>query len=548
MTTTETSAPTPPDQAVDENVAPPSIDDIGRTGEPGKRAEIGKPFVDPVAAAILVGVMVGAVVWLGVNSLVVIGAVLVMIFFHELGHFVMARRSGMMVTEFFIGIGPRIASFRRGDVEYGLKAVPVAAYVKIIGMANVESVPPEIESRTYRQKGFGARFGVAVAGSAMHFTMALILLFISFAFLGDRYAGVIDDTLWEVDKPSPGSAAEAAGIRPGDRVIGIDGVKVSTFSEMGTEARRHAGETVDVDVLRDGNVTTVAATLNSRLNIVGTVGEDISLITDNQAVTLAAVSPIGRLGEAGFEAGDQVESINGFPVGGMSDVVDIIDMADDGVLAIDVRRSDSTYSGSVDLGTEVDTSPAVGFLGVGPNYPTVTSGLAESATASVSQFVNLSGQTLGGLGRVLQPASLLKMVDRTVNVSPTDSNQSDTATAASDVSKQREEADSDRIVSIVGAVRLGTSFSETDWGVLVLLFIHLNIVIGFFNLVPLPPFDGGHVMVAVYERIRELIRGDGRRYFVDYNRIMPIAYGVVITLGLVSLMAIFLDVVDPIPV
>ncbi len=92
------------------------------------------------------------------------------------------------------------------------------------------------------------------------------------------------------------------------------------------------------------------------------------------------------------------------------------------------------------------------------------------------------------------------------------------------------------------------SLSETDWGGLVLLFIHLNIVIGLFNLIPLPPFDGGHVAIACYERTRELLRGDGRRYFIDYDKIMPVAYGVVITLGLVSLMAIFLDLADPIPV
>ncbi len=181
------------DDAVDDEPAV-DVENFGRSGEPDKRAALGSPFVDPVAAGILLAVLVGAVVWLGPNSLVVIAGIVVMIFFHELGHYVMARRADMMVTEFFIGFGPRIASFRRGDVEYGLKAIPAGAYVKIIGMANIEKVPrrvrttdvpPEELPSAVRRRG--RRFG------AMHFAMALVLLFVAFAFVGSQYAGVVDD-------------------------------------------------------------------------------------------------------------------------------------------------------------------------------------------------------------------------------------------------------------------------------------------------------------------------------------------------------------------
>jgi hypothetical protein len=109
--------------------------------------------------------------------LVVIMALVVMITLHELGHYLTAKRAGMKVTEFFLFFGPKVWSIKRGETEYGIKCIPAGAYVKIIGMHNLEEVPAADEGRTYRQKSFGRRLSVAVAGSAMHFVLALILIF-----------------------------------------------------------------------------------------------------------------------------------------------------------------------------------------------------------------------------------------------------------------------------------------------------------------------------------------------------------------------------------
>src|SRR5262245_45718446 len=118
--------------------------------------------------AALFGVLILVGVW-NIRVLMVIFAIAIIIFLHELGHYMAARHADMKVTEFFIGIGPRIWSFRRGEVEYGIKAIPAAAYVRIIGMSNLDEVPPEDEARTYRQKPYRQRMLVAVAGSGMHF-------------------------------------------------------------------------------------------------------------------------------------------------------------------------------------------------------------------------------------------------------------------------------------------------------------------------------------------------------------------------------------------
>ncbi len=90
----------------------------------------------------------------------------------------------MKVTEYFLGFGPRLWSIRRGETEYGIKAIPAGGYVKILGMTSAEEVDPADEARTYRQRPFHNRLIVAVAGSAMHGVMAFVLLWGLFVFIG----------------------------------------------------------------------------------------------------------------------------------------------------------------------------------------------------------------------------------------------------------------------------------------------------------------------------------------------------------------------------
>ncbi len=101
-------------------------------------------------------------VFAGRGWLLIVGALVVMIFLHELGHYLTAKWAGMKVTEFFIGFGPKIWSFRRGETEYGIKCIPPGAYVRIIGMSNLDEVPPEDEPRTYRQQSYPQRLLVVV--------------------------------------------------------------------------------------------------------------------------------------------------------------------------------------------------------------------------------------------------------------------------------------------------------------------------------------------------------------------------------------------------
>ena len=133
------------------------------------------PLTDPaeqrraVARLLLVvGAGVAAAVFTGTTgTLAVVLAIVIMIMLHELGHFATAKWGNMKVTEYFLGFGPRLWSIRRGETEYGVKAIPAGGYVKIIGMSNLDVVDPADEERTYRAKPYRHRLGVAVAGSTM---------------------------------------------------------------------------------------------------------------------------------------------------------------------------------------------------------------------------------------------------------------------------------------------------------------------------------------------------------------------------------------------
>ena len=163
------------------------------------------PTADEAKTAGWIGALaVGGLLFLlgtvSVRMVVVVLVIAAVVFMHELGHYITAKWTGMKATEFFLGFGPRIFSFRRGETEFGLKPILAGAYVKIIGMTNLEEVDPEDEPRTYRQQSYPRRVLVASAGSLMHFAMALLLIpsFVTNFWQGavGGHAGMLIRRLW----------------------------------------------------------------------------------------------------------------------------------------------------------------------------------------------------------------------------------------------------------------------------------------------------------------------------------------------------------------
>jgi membrane-associated protease RseP (regulator of RpoE activity) len=185
--------------------------------------------------------------------LLVLGIIL-MVMLHECGHYWTAKRSGMKVTEFFLGFGPRLWSFTRGETEYGVKAIPAGGYVRIIGMTNMEEVDPADEPRTFRQGTPGKRLTVILAGVTVNLLIAFVLFY---AFIATQGLAGPSTT---VERITLGSAAHAAGFKTGDKIVAIDGTRISGWDQLKSTIEKSGGEQLDVVVVRHGHRVALEAT------------------------------------------------------------------------------------------------------------------------------------------------------------------------------------------------------------------------------------------------------------------------------------------------
>lgn len=157
-----------------------------------------------------------------------IAAAVAIVFFvtaHEAGHFLAAKATGMKATEFFFGFGPRLWSTQKGETEYGVKALPLGGYVRIVGMNPLEEVPPEDMGRTYREKKFWEKSVVVLAGVGTNFMIAFLM------FWGLFVANGVNEPLPVVNTVVADSPAAAAGLEPGDEVVAIGDNEVSTWDQ-----------------------------------------------------------------------------------------------------------------------------------------------------------------------------------------------------------------------------------------------------------------------------------------------------------------------------
>jgi membrane-associated protease RseP (regulator of RpoE activity) len=166
----------------------------------------------------------------------------------------------MKATQFFLGFGPRLWSFRRGETEYGVRALPLGAFVRIIGMNNMDEVPPADEARTYRQQSYPKRMLVITAGSLMHLLIAVVLLFAVYSTRGE----LVEVPGAEVGSVVTNGPADEAGIRSGDVIVAVSGTAIDSPEDLGAAVRSHdPGDLVDVVVVRDGAEQTITAGLGT---------------------------------------------------------------------------------------------------------------------------------------------------------------------------------------------------------------------------------------------------------------------------------------------
>jgi len=383
-------------------------------------------------------------------------ALLVSVMIHEWGHYITAKKFGMKVTEFFVGFGPRLWSYRRGETEYGIKAIPAGGYCKISGMTPLEELPPEDEPRAfYRQKAWH-RFVVLVAGSFMHFVIAVVLLILLAMAVGlpndvkpttkvDTVSACVpaSDTAACTAK-DPESPAKKAGMKSGDQVVEFAGTKITSWEQLSNAIHKQKAGRTDVVVLRGG-----------------------------KRVTLH------------------------------------VDLA-------------TTRGGTRES-----------FLGMSPYAPPVT--YTRQGPVDALKYTGTTiGQSLGAVGAVIVdlPAAVPHLF-----------------------SADRASSPGGQAGSVVGAARVtGEVFAAKDASLqarislVVLIVVSLNLFVGVLNLLPLPPMDGGHVAVLLYERVKVRImrlRGRPDPGPVDMNKLLPVTAVVLVLLVGLGVTLILADIVNP---
>jgi regulator of sigma E protease len=150
-----------------------------------------------------------------------------LIILHEAGHFVAAKATGMRVERFFLFFGPTIWSFKRGETEYGVKAIPLGGYVKITGMNPEEDVPPEVEDRAYYRQDVWRRIVVVAAGPAVNIVLAFAILFGVYSFAS------VPEATQSVARVVPKTPAVGV-LKPGDKIVAVDG---SAYRNLGVNDR-----------------------------------------------------------------------------------------------------------------------------------------------------------------------------------------------------------------------------------------------------------------------------------------------------------------------
>ncbi len=427
--------------------APPSPD--VETPDEERPSTGGPTSILLLAAVIGLGVLsVAAGFW---KPLLVIVALFAMIMLHEMGHFVMARRAGMKATEFFVGFGPRLWSFRRGETEYGVKAIPLGGYVKIIGMTNLEPVPAEDEPRAYRQKPFWSRLGVAVAGSTMHMIIAFVLLFGLNAVVGNglhRETLPVISAISTIDgQPSP---AVLAGLQVGDEITGLDGGPVTGWDDVRSYVSRRPGTPIRVEYRRAGQLATTTVT-----------PLDLASVAPASAPAMAPVAP-------------------GEPRG---------------------------------------------FVGITATTDEPTVSPVQALGRSANDLGTVAKGTVEALGKLLSFGGVRSYADQV---------------QGKDVPVEDQ---GNRFLSPVGVYQIAGEAADQGIGQVLSLLVLINVFVGIFNMLPLLPFDGGHVTLAVYEAIRSRIKG--RRHFADAGKLMPVAYFTVAALALIFVSSLYLDIAKP---
>lgn len=393
---------------------------------------------------------------------------------HEFGHFIVAKLFGMRVEAYsFFGLGPRIWGFKVGHTDYRISAIPLGAYVKLYGdeetsaleggTSKDEKVP---ESELYELRPRWQKFLVMLGGPFMNIMLALAI-----PFGGALMYGVPSMPAPVVGVVNAGSAAEASGIQPGDRIVSFNGVENPTWESVRDEGLISPEKQLSLTVDRGGKQIPLTLTPKKVMDNGNGIGE-IGMLPDAgvEPVEVGSISPDSPAAAAGLQAGDRVIAFNGQTVRNSQELSSQIRENKDAPAVLTIERGGqrSEIQTAARLDQDGVYRIGIGFsaAAITTRVPVGVGGAAAFAYESNMRILRLTGKVFGQMfsgERSVKDAGLAGPVGIVQIIS--------------------------RVVTELGFAGL---FS-------ILAVISLNL--GVFNLLPIPLLDGGQIMVLGIEKV-----------------------------------------------
>ncbi len=395
-----------------------------------------------------------------------------LIFVHELGHFLAARWRGLKVDRFAIWFGKPIWKKKIGGVEYALGTIPAGGYVSLPQMASMEAIEGKSDSSSEPLPPVSAldKVIVAFAGPLFSFLLALAFAIVVMAVGRPVAEGETTTVVGYVEKDGP---ADKAGLRPGDRILEVDGEPVSKFGGMGDSITwrivRSTGDTIPIKVKRGNEILT--------FNPVPTKDEtkfwqrkslrQIKILPAESAI-IAEVKPNSPAANAGLKRGDQVLDVNGIKLWHYAALTEYVEEHTNALLNLNVERKGKCFAVSLTPEKPVappDAKPRIGLLwDANGKTKLVHPGAIEQVHSSVVAML----ETFGAL-----------------------------FARHSDIKPQH----------LGGAVKIMDVYyrlfnSEQGWRLAIWFSVLMNVNLALLNLLPIPVLDGGHILLSVIEGIR----------------------------------------------
>ena len=386
-----------------------------------------------------------------------IGFVIVLgflIFAHESGHFFVAKLFRVRVLVFSFGFGKRLFGFRRGPTDYRVSLVPLGGYVRMAGDTPEENQagnPDEFLSRPKWQ-----RFLILVAGPFMNVVIAIG--FVAIISMVGTESLIVRPVIGEV---SPGKPAARAGLKPGDRIVAMNGEKIDNFDDMRLAISMHGGTPLHVDYLRNGQLRTTTMTPEKESSEFGPVGR--AGIRPYFDTTIGRVKPGSPAAAAGLRTGDRVVGVNGKPVSQLAELDAAFDAAKGAAVGLDVARGNAHFQGRLAASKPDPSDPYRGFI---PPTEIHKLSLVPAIKDSVAQNWKMLRYTFITLGRLFRAEGSVKELSGPISIA-----------------------------------RISGEMVRRGWINTIALMAMISLQLGIMNLLPIPVLDGGHIMILLIEGV-----------------------------------------------